>query len=91
MGHLILHWFGIDTQQSPFYDFWSGIGPVLFAMLPFMVMAIVNWRHKNCHVHWCWRIGRFQAGQWTVCNKHHPDSLPTAEEAAIAHAEALRG
>jgi ABC-type nickel/cobalt efflux system permease component RcnA len=27
--YVVLHMTGIDTQQSPFYDFWSGIAPAL--------------------------------------------------------------
>lgn len=29
MTHLLYHWLGLDTQQSPYYDFWSGFGAAL--------------------------------------------------------------
>lgn len=67
--HWLLHVLGIDTQQSDFYDFWSGIATQ--ASLIFGALAV--YKHHNCHKHLCWRVGRYQVGQYLVCKKHHPD------------------
>lgn len=69
MGWL-LHVTGIDTQSSPYYDFWSGIGPVLFTQGSIL---LVYYRHHNCQEKWCWRLGHPDpATNQPVCNKHHP-------------------
>jgi hypothetical protein len=41
-------------------------------------------RHHNCHVAGCWRLGRHPHGPYRLCSKHHP-SVPervTAEHIA---------
>lgn len=70
MIHSVLHILGIDTQQSYWYDFWSGIATQ--ASLLFAAIAVL--RRCNCHVHRCWRIGRHPVGgtSWQVCRRHHP-------------------
>lgn len=40
MIHLVSHFLGIDTQSSPFYDFWSGLGPCVVAV----VVAVLVYR-----------------------------------------------
>ena len=73
--HWLWHALGIDTQQSWAYDFWSGIGTQF--KLTGLLLPYVLYRKHNCHVHKCWRIGRFQADRWVVCARHHPDDTPT--------------
>ncbi len=56
------------------YQFWSGIGSDL-GELTIIGAAVVFLRHRNCHIHRCWRL------QWhvdpahghPVCRHHHPD------------------
>lgn len=69
----LLHITGIDTQQSPYYDFWSGIGPVLFGQIPILVTLILHFKHKNCHVKGCWRVNTAPEPDhgWPACKKHH--------------------
>lgn len=74
MIHTLLHITGIDTQQSPWYDFWSGIatqGSIIIG-----VGAAV--RHKNCHVKGCWRLGHIDpVHNHPACRKHHSTSPTT--------------
>ena len=71
-----MHWFwhitGIDTQQSRFYDFWSGIatqGTIIGA-------GVAVYRKHNCHRRWCLRIGHFEHQDGEIkrffCHRHHP-------------------
>lgn len=66
--HWILHVTGIDTQASPFYDFWSGFG----ACMAWIGTAVAVTLRHNCHHHWCPRIGRFKDGDSLYCRRHHP-------------------
>lgn len=73
---IFLHWIGwffgvYPTPQGTavMYQLWSGVIPSLA-----VVAGVVNWIYRtNCHVHHCARIGRYPAGQYRVCHKHHPD------------------
>lgn len=70
--HWLIHFLGIDTQQSYSYDFWSGFGPVLFGQLPILGALIVHFRHQNCHVKGCWRLGHTDPKHgFPACKKHH--------------------
>lgn len=55
------------------YQMWSGIIPAL-TVLTLFGAVIQHYRAINCHVHRCWRIGRFEVagGQYKVCRRHHP-------------------
>ena len=90
--HWLLHWLAVHTgtvnEPGPYYGFWSGFGSDLAeigAAVAFSAGLIVSYRHKNCHVHHCWRIGRHPAagGQYVTCRKHHPD--PAVREGLRAH------
>ncbi len=68
MLHDLLHWTGIDTQQSYFYDFWSGIG----TQITLLVGIIAAIRHHNCHVKGCWRLGhKDPLHGYPACRAHH--------------------
>lgn len=70
--HWFIHVLGIDTQQSYAYDFWSGIGPVLFGQFPILVGLIIGLKHRNCHVKGCWRLGHPDPTHgFPACRKHH--------------------
>lgn len=79
MSHLILHFFGLDSASGPAYLAWSGVLSDLGEVT--LLAAVCAWlRHRNCHVHRCWRLGRFTAGPHVVCRRHHPTGAPKAHE-----------
>lgn len=64
----LAHIFGIDTQNSHWYDFWSGVGAQLTLFL-----AVLGAYHKhNCHVRFCPRIGKHIYDGTPYCTRHHP-------------------
>lgn len=67
-----MHWFwhvtGIDTQQSRWYDFWSGIG----TQIALVLAGFGVYRKHNCAIKGCWRLGKFPHGDYHLCAKHHP-------------------
>ena len=79
----------VPGGTSPFYQFWSGFYIVVLSA------ASSGWlRKQNCHVNWCWRLGRFPVadGQFYVCRHHSPDPAihhkkVTAEHIAQVHKE----
>lgn len=78
------HFFGLDGAE--WYSFWSGIGADL-GQVALIGGVLGLYRKHNCHVHRCWRLGKFavQGTPWVVCHRHHPDGKPTE-----AHMDALR-
>lgn len=84
LWHWLIHWTGSDYgfgygQFQP-YDFLSGVaGLSIFGLL------IANLRKHNCHVRFCFRIGRHPAagGQFITCRKHSPD--PAVREGLRVH------
>jgi len=73
MIHWLLHVLGIDTQQSRWYDFWSGIG----TNLALVAAAVTVIRRHLCQVRWCARVGRYRfrdadGVDRALCWKHHP-------------------
>lgn len=69
----LIHFLGIDTQQSDNYDFVSGSGPMLEAALFQSTIIVGLWHTVNCHTDGCLRIGRHHiAGQqYKVCRRCH--------------------
>lgn len=66
--HTLAHWAGIDTQQSYFYDFWSGIATQLSVLV-----GLVGLYHKhNCHARRCPRIGKHAVDGTPWCSRHLP-------------------
>jgi membrane protein YdbS with pleckstrin-like domain len=60
----------VPAGTSPWYQFWSGFFIVILSLVT------STWlRKQNCHVRWCWRLGRFPVadGQFCVCRHHSPD------------------
>lgn len=52
----------------------ANIAQIISVIVP-AVSAIVVWRHKNCHIPRCHKIGRFEVDGTTawVCDKHHTE------------------
>lgn len=62
-----IEWFSLHGDG---YQFWSGIGsgsPIIAGF--FLVL-----RHRNCHVHRCWRLAwhTHPGHGHPVCKHHHP-------------------
>lgn len=83
---VIVHWlchilgfdYGLPYGSFGWYNAWSGfLGDVV-------IFGGISawWRHRNCHVKWCVRLGRHQVEgkTWIVCRKHHKDDHPTAQD-----------
>lgn len=67
--HWLAHVLGIDTQQSYFYDFWSGV-----ATQGALLIAAVGAYHKhNCHSRRCLRIGKHMHDGTPYCTRHRPE------------------
>lgn len=79
----IAHVLGLD-MSGYWAGFWQGPGGELSILATPLVLA----RRHNCHVKWCWRLGRHQTfhpvtgATLMVCRKHHPDDHPTAADVA---------
>jgi hypothetical protein len=70
------HWFQVHTgtvnETGPYYGFWSGFGSDL-GEGTLVVGAVALWRHHNCHIQRCPRLGRQVAGTpYVACPRHHP-------------------
>lgn len=71
------HWFEVHTgMKNPagvYYAFWSGFGSDI-SEATIVVGIFAAWRHHNCHVKGCPRIGRHVLGTaYIACPRHHPD------------------
>jgi hypothetical protein len=85
MTYWLLHLTGIDTQQSRFYDFWSGIA----TQLSLIGGMVALYRHKNCYVRRCWRLGHPDPEHnHPACRKHHSraEALDAAKSKASREA-----
>lgn len=76
MGHLVMHFFGLDNASGPFYLFWSGIAGSFLVGLS--VWAGTTWAHRTCHVWWCPRRAMFDftgpgGFSYRLCRKCHPE------------------
>jgi hypothetical protein len=75
----ILELTGSKSSSSMAYNFWSGFGGDITIILSFLAAPIVLFRKNNCHVRWCFRIGRHGFSDpetgltHNLCRKHHPD------------------
>ena len=70
------HWFEVHTgtvnESGPYYGFWSGFGSDI-GEATLVVGVVAAWRHHNCHVKGCPRLGRPVAGTpYVACARHHP-------------------
>jgi hypothetical protein len=72
----------LPAGTSPFYQFWSGFYIVALSAVT------SSWvRKQNCHVEWCWRLGRFPVadGQFYVCRHHSPDAHVRHKKVTFEH------
>jgi hypothetical protein len=73
--YAIGNFFGVVNEAGPGYGFFSGVGSDI-GELAIIGGIIQLYRHHNCHVQGCWRLGRFkhtQGGQeYLLCKHHHP-------------------
>lgn len=81
--HLLAHLLGLDNASGGWYLWWSGF----FGDIAIFGAATVFIRHRNCHVHHCWRIGRHpvQGTGHVVCRRHHPAGAPTHRDLKAGH------
>ena len=72
----LFHWFEVHTgtvnESGPYYGFWSGFGSDI-GEATLIVGVWAAWRHHNCHVKGCARLGRPVDGTpYIACSRHHP-------------------
>lgn len=66
--HWLGHVLGLDSQNTPYYLFWSGVGP----HIPTFVLTGAWYRRNHCHAPRCARIGRHTADGTPWCTRHRP-------------------
>ena len=72
-AHWFLRYTGADAESGTWYGFWSGFGG---AIPDFLILGsiITVYRHHNCHVKGCLRLGKPVEGTpYLACPLHHPD------------------
>lgn len=71
MTHFLDTWFLYGRG----YQFWSGAGSD-FGELSILIAIGMFFRHRNCHVKGCWRLGHPNPDHgWPACRKHHEHKL----------------
>lgn len=101
LGFLTLFWHPLgqcagsahEVSRCKSYNWWSGIGAVVFGELAALGILITLFKHVNCHVnspHFCFRYGHPVPGtSFRACHKHHPGretgGKVTAENILHAH------
>jgi len=75
------HWFEVHTgtvnETGTYYAFWSGFGSDV-GEATIVVGIVAAWRHHNCHVKGCPRLGRPVPGTpYIACPRHHPNHAGT--------------
>lgn len=84
----VQHWLaihtGTDFESGPYYGFWSGFGSDL-GEATIVVGIITAYRHHNCHVAGCPRLGQPVAGTpYRACPRHHPAHEGTKRGVSVA-------
>ena len=74
---MLIHWLFIHTgtynESGPYYGFFSGFGSDL-GELAILGGVVQLFRHRNCHVKGCWRLGKpVGDSAFLACHKHHPN------------------
>ena len=89
-AHWFLRYTGADTESGTWYGFWSGFGG---SIPDFLILGsiVTVYRHHNCHVKGCWRLGKAVDGTpYVACPQHHPahegnKRSVSSEVIALAH------
>src|SRR5580704_6066212 len=89
-AHWFLRYTGADAESATWYGFWSGFGG---SIPDFLILGsiITVYRHQNCHVKGCLRLGKKVDGTpYLACPIHHPahqgeKRSVTAEVINLAH------
>jgi hypothetical protein len=69
--HWFLHYTGTNNTSGPWYGFWSGFGSDL-GEATILGALVAAYRHKNCAVKRCWRLGHIDpAHGHPACRRHH--------------------
>jgi hypothetical protein len=71
-AHWFLRYTGADEESGSWYGFWSGFGG---SIPDFLIIGsiITIYRHHNCHVNGCLRLGKPVEGTpYLACPIHHP-------------------
>lgn len=86
LAHTLQHTFGLDDGSGAWYLFWSGV----CGDLVYLGVLTALYRHVNCHVDGCRRIGghHVPGTSFKVCRKHHPTGGNTVEHVHDAHQRA---
>lgn len=72
--HLFLHYTGSDNVSGPWYGFWSGFGSDI-GEVTLIGVVVAGYRHRNCHVKGCWRLGHPDPEHGhPACRHHHSQS-----------------
>ena len=87
----LLHFIGVRPDAaSGAYQFWSGFGSDLGELT--LIGALLGiYRHHNCHVEGCARLGKHEyemnGAKYKLCAKHHPSvsDAPILAEQVQAH------
>ena len=63
---------GLDSANGTAYLFWSGFGGDLTLVSGMIALVGSFYRHHNCHVHGCPRLGRHsvEGTPHVVCRRH---------------------
>jgi hypothetical protein len=83
---------GLQSGNSPWYLFPSGIGSIIIPPLITLAgVAALWWWHHQCAVHRCyWPARRLTAAGERACFRHHPHPKRSAEDVHEAHHAVLR-
>lgn len=71
-AHWFLRYTGADQESGTWYGFWSGFGG---SIPDFLILGsiVTVYRHHNCHVKGCLRLGKPVDGTpYLACPVHHP-------------------
>jgi hypothetical protein len=71
-AHWFLRYTGADAEPGTWYGFWSGFGG---SIPDFLILGsiVTIYRHHNCHVKGCLRLGKPVDGTpYLACPLHHP-------------------
>jgi hypothetical protein len=72
------------SQPQVFTDSWVELASTI-TLIAFVIGA---YRHLECHVSGCHRLGRFSHGHYKLCHLHHPD-VPSHGKITQEHIDAV--